>query len=35
VLRNAINEAQAARAADGTLAALMKQWLGNSATLAS
>jgi polar amino acid transport system substrate-binding protein len=35
VLRNAINEAQAALAADGTLAALMKQWLGNSATLAS
>ena len=35
VLRNAINEAQAALAADGTLAALMKRWLGNSATLAS
>lgn len=34
VLCNEINVAQAALAADGTLAALM-QWLGNSATLAS
>jgi hypothetical protein len=34
LLCNEINVAQAALAADGTLAALM-QWLGNSATLAS
>ncbi len=32
-LRNAINKAQAALAADGTLAALIKQWLGAGATL--
>ena len=32
-LRNAINKAQAALAADGTLAALIKQWLGTGATL--
>jgi hypothetical protein len=34
VLRNAINEAQAALAADGT-SAVMKQWLGKGATLTS
>jgi ABC-type amino acid transport substrate-binding protein len=32
-LRNAVNEAQAALAADGTLAELIKQWLGTGATL--
>ena len=32
-LRDAINAAQAALAADGTLAALVKQWLGAGATL--
>jgi polar amino acid transport system substrate-binding protein len=32
-LRDAINGAQAALAADGTLAALVKQWLGAGATL--
>jgi ABC-type amino acid transport substrate-binding protein len=32
-LRNAINQAQATLAADGTLAALIKQWLGAGATL--
>ena len=32
-LRDAINKAQAALAADGTLAALIKQWLGAGATL--
>ena len=31
-LRDAINAAQAALAADGTLAALVKQWLGTGAT---
>ena len=34
-LRDAINAAQAALAADGTLAALVKQWLGAGATLPS
>jgi polar amino acid transport system substrate-binding protein len=34
-LRNAIGEAQAALAADGTLAALIRQWLGAGATLPS
>jgi ABC-type amino acid transport substrate-binding protein len=34
-LRNAINGAQAALAADGTLATLVKQWLGAGATLPS
>ncbi len=33
-LRKAIDAAQAALAADGTLAALIKQWLGAGATLA-
>jgi len=32
-LRNAINKAQATLAADGTLAGLIKQWLGAGATL--
>jgi polar amino acid transport system substrate-binding protein len=32
-LRNAINKAQVALTADGTLAALIKQWLGTRATL--
>jgi polar amino acid transport system substrate-binding protein len=32
-LRDAINKAQAALAADGTLAALIKQWLGTAAAL--
>jgi polar amino acid transport system substrate-binding protein len=32
-LRNAVNRAQAALAADGTLAELIKQWLGTGATL--
>lgn len=32
-LRNAVNKAQAALAADGTLAELIKQWLGTGATL--
>jgi ABC-type amino acid transport substrate-binding protein len=31
-LRDAINAAQAALAKDGTLAALIKQWLGEGAT---
>jgi len=31
-LRNAINTAQATLAADGTLAGLIKQWLGAGAT---
>jgi ABC-type amino acid transport substrate-binding protein len=31
-LRDAINSAQAALAKDGTLAALIKQWLGEGAT---
>ena len=34
-LRDAINAAQAALAADGTLAALVRQWLGAGATLPS
>jgi polar amino acid transport system substrate-binding protein len=34
-LRDAINAAQAALAVDGTLAALVKQWLGAGATLPS
>ena len=34
-LRDAVNAAQAALAADGTLAALVKQWLGDGATLPS
>jgi polar amino acid transport system substrate-binding protein len=34
-LRDAINDAQAALVADGTLAALVKQWLGAGATLPS
>ena len=34
-LRDAINAAQAALTADGTLAALVKQWLGAGATLPS
>ena len=34
-LRNAIGEAQAALAADGTLATLIKQWLGAGATMPS
>ncbi len=33
-LRAAINKAQAELAADGTLAALVKQWLGAGANLA-
>jgi polar amino acid transport system substrate-binding protein len=32
-LHNAITKAQAALAVDGTLAALIKQWLGAGATL--
>jgi len=32
-MRNAVNKAQAALAADGTLAEPIKQWLGTGATL--
>ena len=32
-LKNAVEKAQASLTADGTLSALIKQWLGNGATV--